>query len=198
MSEVLLISTIVSWVVILALLVGLLALSRQIGVLHERIRPVGALSLGKSLATGSEAPSFTLPSMTGGATSLGGRSHDGKSTLVFFLASTCPVCKTLLPIVKTLARQEANWLRVVFASDGAEDEHKTIIDRHGLADFPYVLSTELGVAYQVGKLPYGFVIAPDGIISAHGLLNTREHIESLLEAQTGRDTNVHQLVRQSI
>src|SRR5206468_11312332 len=41
----LMISNIVLWIVVLSLLVVVLALTRQLGVLHERITPVGALML---------------------------------------------------------------------------------------------------------------------------------------------------------
>lgn len=46
-----------------------------------------------------------------------------------------------------------------------------------------MLSTELGLAHAVGKLPYAILIGADGKIVAKGLVNNREHIESLFEAQ---------------
>lgn len=46
MIQALVVSNILAWLVILALLLTVLALARQIGLLHERIRPVGALALG--------------------------------------------------------------------------------------------------------------------------------------------------------
>ena len=45
----LIVSNVVLWVVVLALLVALLAAIRQLGVLHERIAPTGALMLVKGL-----------------------------------------------------------------------------------------------------------------------------------------------------
>jgi methylamine dehydrogenase accessory protein MauD len=38
------------------------------------------------------------------------------------------------------------------------------------------------LAYQVGKLPYAVLIDASGVIRAKGLVNTREHVESLFEA----------------
>jgi methylamine dehydrogenase accessory protein MauD len=49
--------------------------------------------------------------------------------------------------------------------------------------FPYVLSTDLGMAFRISKLPYAVVVGPAGLISAKGLVNNREQIESLLIAQ---------------
>ena len=40
------------WLVVIALCVALLAVVRQLGVLHERIAPAGALMLAKGLKVG--------------------------------------------------------------------------------------------------------------------------------------------------
>lgn len=183
MTQALMISNVFSWLMTLALVLAVWALARQIGVLHERIRPVGALSLGKAIKAGEVAPRFTLPSLTGGSVNLGGASTAGQSTLLFFLSETCPVCKTLLPVLKSLAQHERAWLRIVLASDGDLQAHRTFIEVQQLWAFPYVLSQEVGLAYQISKLPYGVLIDASGAVAAHGLINSREHLESLLEAQ---------------
>ena len=51
------------------------------------------------------------------------------------------------------------------------------LDRH-----VYVLSSELGIAYRVAQLPYAVLLDGDGIVRASGLVNSREHLESLFEA----------------
>jgi methylamine dehydrogenase accessory protein MauD len=35
----------------------------------------------------------------------------------------------------------------------------------------------------VGKLPYAVLVDADGVVRAKGLVNTREHLESLFEAK---------------
>ena len=182
MIEALLISNVVSWLAIISLGVLLLALSRQIGVLHERLRPVGALSMGQALKVGDEAPFFREPSLNGGMVRIGGTAPDVRVTLLFFVSSDCPICKTLLPMVLAIAHHEKSWLRVVFASDGNEADHQAIIKSFGLEDFGYVLSTEVGMSYQVAKLPYCYLLDTGGEVAAHGLINNREHLESLFEA----------------
>lgn len=179
MTYALIISSLLSWAIILMLILAVWALARQVGLLHERIQPVGALSLGKAIKAGDTAPVFTLPSLTGGSVSLGRAS--GQGTLLFFLSETCPVCKTLLPVLDALRRQER--LRVVLASDGEADEHLAFIAAHSLQAFPYLLSREVGLAYQISKLPYAVLIDEHGRVASHGLVNTREHLESLLEAR---------------
>lgn len=182
MIDTLLISNVISWIAIAVLGVLVFALSRQIGVLHERIKPVGALSLGKAIQVGDAAPIFHENSLTGGMIRVGGRDTTGKSTLLFFMSSTCPVCKALMPVLKSLGSQESSWLKLVFASDGHEAEHMGIIKEHDLRDYPYLLSSEVGMAFQISKLPYAVLINSEGAVTAHGLINNREHIESLFEA----------------
>jgi methylamine dehydrogenase accessory protein MauD len=113
---------------------------------------------------------------------IGGPDPEGRSTLLFFLSPTCPVCKTLLPVLASIARAEREWLRLVLASDGPRAEHEAFVGEHGLGDGAYVLSTPLGLAYQVGQLPHAVLVDERGVIRGQGLVNTREHIESLFEA----------------
>lgn len=195
MIETLIISGIVTWIVLGGLTVALIALARQIGVLHDRIKPVGALSLGKAIKAGETAPEFVLPSLSGGSVTIGGQSAAGKSTLLFFLSPTCPVCKTLLPALRSLRVQENKWLRVVLASDGGEAEQRAFLEQHALDEFAYVLSRELGMAYQISKLPYAVLIDSEGSVAAHGLINNREHLESLFEAHALGFPNMQELQR---
>jgi methylamine dehydrogenase accessory protein MauD len=106
-----------------------------------------------------------------------------RSTLVFFLSPSCPVCKQLLPAVRGMARAEARWLDVVLASDGPHAEHEAFVARERLDGLDYVLSAPLGVAYRAGKLPYAVLIDGGGVVRGAGLVNSREHLESLLEAK---------------
>lgn len=181
MTEALIVSNVLQWLVLLALVVGLFALARQIGVLFERVAPMGALMLDTGPKAGEAAPVFTLPSLTGPEVRLGG--SQPHSTLLFFVSPTCPVCKKLLPIVKSASRNEAAWLRVVLASDGEEPEHRAFVSKAGLGGFPYVLSQELGMAYRIAKLPYAVLIDERGRVSAKGLVNSREQLESLFTAK---------------
>jgi methylamine dehydrogenase accessory protein MauD len=158
-------------------------LVRQIGVLHERVAPAGALVTGSDPKIGDRAPKFSVEDWAGALQEIGGASSDGKSTLLFFLSPTCPVCKTLLPVLDSVRRAERSWLRIVLASDGSREEHEAFVRAHGLETYPYVRSTELVLAYRVGKLPYATLVDADGVIRAKGLVNTREHVESLFNAK---------------
>jgi len=181
MNEALIVSNLVLWVVVLALLVAVFALARQVGILHERVAPMGALMMDHGPKVGTASPVFTLTDLAGRPVNIGAPSLS--STLLFFLSPTCPVCKKLLPIVKSTAASERRWLSIVLASDGDEVEQRKFVRRAGLEAFPYVLSTNLGVTYHVSKLPYAVLLDERGIVRAKGLVNSREQLESLFTAK---------------
>jgi len=179
----LMISTALLWIAVLVLTATVYALARQIGVLHERIAPAGALTLSGGLQAGESAPELTLATLTGEPLTLGASARAGRGLLLFFLSPTCPVCKSLLPVIRRVANEERGWLDVVLASDGNTlAEHESYVRDKQLDAFPYVVSQELGVAFGVGKLPYAALLDNRGVLAAKGIVNTREHLESLLEA----------------
>ena len=182
MTEALLVSNALLWVAVVVLAAVVVALTRQIGVLHERVFPVGALVMPGGPKVGEAAPVVAASDLAGRALTLGGAAADGRQTLLFFVSPTCPVCKTLLPTVLSLVARVEPATRLVLASDGDPAEQRAFVARAGLGAHPYVVSSELGLAYQVGKLPYAVLIDAAGVLRAKGLVNTREHVESLFEA----------------
>ena len=183
MINTLAVSNIILWVVVLVLVAVVVALIRQIGVLFERVAPAGALMAGRGLKTGEQAPVFDVQTLAGNALRIGGERSDGKSTLLFFLSPTCPVCKTLIPVLRAMRKSESAWLEIILASDGDENEHREWLKLQKLEPWPYVLSPQLGMAMQVAKLPFAALIDEKGVLCARGLVNSREHIESLFEAK---------------
>ena len=183
MTQALLVSNLVLWAVVLLLACVVAALARQIGVLYERVAPAGALSMARGPAVGEAAPVVRAEDLAGTAHDIGAPDPAGRSTLLFFLSPTCPVCKQLLPTLRAVARSEGGALAVVLASDGSRGEHEAFVRAERLEGFPYLLSPALGITYQVAKLPYAVLLDAEGIVRAKGLVNTREHVESLFEAK---------------
>jgi len=173
-------SNILLWITVLGLVVVMLGLMRQVGLLHERSSPMGAMITDHGPDIGDKAPEFELPDYFGSSARIGGATADGRPTLLMFTAPTCPVCDKLFPIIKSIARAEK--IGVVMISDGAPEEHARFLETHDLGQIRYVVSAEIGMAFQVGKIPYGVLLDSEGVIRAKGLTNTREHLESLLEA----------------
>ena len=153
------------WVLSLALGATVFALARQVGILHERVAPAGALSMNQRLVAGEPAPVVETETLSGSEIKIGVASSEGRSMLLFFLSPTCPVCKTLLPVLKSIARREREWCDVVLASDG--QGHEAFIAEHALESFAYVVSPDLGMLYGVGKLPYAALVDENAPVLAN-------------------------------
>ena len=199
MDEFLIASNIVLWAGLI-LLAGLVyALARQVGALFERIAPAGALMVNEVLKPGDPAPEVAVEALDGSPLTLGGQPESGawpRATLMFFLAPDCPVCKTLLPVLRSVAKSES-WVDIVLASDGGiPAEHAAYVAKQAIGEFPYVLSERLGRAYGVGKLPYAVLIDERGLIAALGLVNSREHLESLFEAKERQAPSIQHYMQQ--
>jgi methylamine dehydrogenase accessory protein MauD len=197
MTQALIVSNVVLWLAVVVLACVVAALARQIGVLYERVAPAGALMLGTGPVVGEPAPVVRVEDLAGAVRDLGAPSAEGRTTLLLFLSPTCPVCKTLLPVLRSLARSEGDALDVVLASDGPRAEHEAFVRAERLEAFPYVLSPELGIAYRVGKLPYAVLVDAGGVVRSRGLVNTREHLESLFEAHERGVASIQEYVRRA-
>ena len=171
------------WLVVIGLAVALLAVVRQLGVLHERIAPVGALMLAKGLKVGEPAPRILAQDLEGRSITVGMTRADERATLIMFVSPTCPVCKTLLPVLKSSLASERDWLDIILASDGDSASQREFVLAHRLGGFPYIVSGPLGISYQVSRLPFAVLIDAQGVLRARGIVNSREHLESLFEAK---------------
>lgn len=177
-----LVSQMLLWAVVIVLAVLVAALARQVGILHERIAPAGALSLHQKVNVGDVPTALVLDTLDGQRIAVGG-TRGGRSQLLFFAAPDCPVCKTLLPVLRSAAKAEADWLDVVVAGDGDAGAYRNMAAEQRLEGVPLVLSEALGRSFGVSKLPYAVLLDEGGKVASLGLVNSREHLESLFEAK---------------
>ncbi|MDE2049388.1 MAG: methylamine utilization protein MauD, partial [Gammaproteobacteria bacterium] len=66
--------------------------------------------------------------------------------------------------------------------DGDADQQREMARRYGIELERFANAPEVGRAFQVAKLPYAVLIGETGVIVAQGLVNSREHLESLVTA----------------
>jgi methylamine dehydrogenase accessory protein MauD len=178
--EVLTTAVVVLWILVVVLVVVVFALARQVGVLYERVAPAGALMINQQLRVGDAAPRIGVETLDGKHFEVGEPTSGPQ--LLFFLAPDCPICKSLLPVLKTLQRVEKDT-HIVLMSDGDTPEaHAAYVQAQNLEQFDYAISEVVGRSYGVGKLPYAVLIDERGVIASLGIVNSREHLESLFEA----------------
>jgi methylamine dehydrogenase accessory protein MauD len=57
---------------------------------------------------------------------------------------------------------------------------KAMVEKQGLAGFPFINNDEIGRLFEVDKLPHAVLLDASGTVLAKGLVNSREHFESLI------------------
>jgi methylamine dehydrogenase accessory protein MauD len=169
------------WIVVIVLSLTVLALARQIGVLHERVAPAGALLNAAGPGVGEHSPRMELAALAGNPVTIGGTLPAGRALLMLFVSATCPICKKLIPVAQDFARTER--LEVLFVGDSDRAEQEKLIEQYGIDAQRFVNGPQVGLAYRVDKLPYAVLLDDQGVISAKGLVNSREHFESLIIAK---------------
>jgi methylamine dehydrogenase accessory protein MauD len=171
-------SYITLWVIVLLLIFAFGMLARQIGLLHMRMAPVGARMTSDGPEIDEVAPRVFLEEQL---IEVGG--PQSKPTLLVFVSAGCPSCSELAPHLLRLWKDEGGRINFVLASLTKDKEaNEEFVAAHGLGSLPYITSPDVSTAYKIHNAPYGVLIDKDGMVRAKGLVNTMEHLESLLNA----------------
>lgn len=164
----------------IVLAAAVLALARQIGLLHQRMPPIGAREEWGGPVVGAEAPSVSALDLAGRQVEIGASAE--KPSLLIFVSPGCRPCQRLAPAIRTVARAEATRLDIVIASGHGEDGVRRFVRANGLDELPVVVSPDVPIAFGDPVTPFAFAIDSSGIIAAKGVINHLEHLESLAEA----------------
>lgn len=174
-----LVSHVMLWVVVLLLTVAMLALVRQVGMMNRRIQPWGARVTPLGPQIGQEAPSFDVADVEGRMVRIGG---GPKRTLLVFLSPSCTSCAGVAPAVQSIARSERGWIQTIVVNNGSREEVVAFSERNGIAHLPTVISEEIKNAFQANATPYAYLIGRDGRVAAKGIVNSFEHLDSIVRA----------------
>jgi methylamine dehydrogenase accessory protein MauD len=173
-----LVSYVVLWALVAALALLTLALARQIGTLHLRLGPRGALELDEEGPPLGETPEpADARDLDGRPVAVGG---PGEAQLLLFVSPACPVCREVLPSLPVAAR--AGGMRPVVVSD-ADDPREVLPHANGA---PVVLGPELARSYAVPGTPYAVALDRLGVVRAKGTINTLEQLEGLVDTARRR------------
>ena len=150
---------VVQWLLVVVLCIVVVALARQVGTLHLRLGPRGALEVDTEGPALGEAPPPRPVSLDGGGrVMLGG---PGSSRLVVFVSPTCPVCDEVKPSVPAAA-----------ASAG--------LSAHLVHD------PEAERWWNVPGTPFAVVLDRAGVVRAKGTVNNLEQLEGLVDTAQRR------------
>jgi methylamine dehydrogenase accessory protein MauD len=155
-------------------------LTRHVRRLFQEVAPVGALTGERGPQPGDQCPVGPFMTLEGTPYMLGYEGEKSGSALLLFVSATCPLSRKMLAIARDFCQRE--HLRLVFAGDDRAVVLQTFIKQAGMADYPFINDATLGRALEVDKLPMAFLLSAEGVILSRGLVNNREHLESLLNA----------------
>jgi hypothetical protein len=153
------------WLLVLVLAAVVAALARQVGTLHLRLGPRGALEMDSEGPPLGEAPPAT-PAVDdeGHRVLVGG---PGPARLVLFSSPTCSICMDVAPGIGPAA--SATGLTPMVLHD-----------------------PELERAYGVPGTPFLLVMDELGVVRAKGTVNNLEQVEGLVDLAIRRIEEVPQ------
>jgi methylamine dehydrogenase accessory protein MauD len=164
----------VLWVLVAVLCATVIALARQVGVLHLRLGPRGALEIDdEGPPLGERIDALTTTDVSGAPVTVAAR---GEAQLLLFVSPGCPVCDRVLPSVAAMAR--GGELMPYVLVDAGRDEAIAMLDGRRL-QAPLVPDGELAGALAVPGTPYAVVVDAEGVVRAKGTVNDLEQIEGL-------------------
>lgn len=150
---------VVLWLLVVVLCVVVIALARQVGTLHLRLGPRGALEIDdEGPGLGDSPPVVTASDIEGATVMLGG---PGPPRLVLFGSETCSICREVTPGILAAAAAGRLVPQVV----------------HDL---------EAERVYGVPGTPYVLVLDERGVVRAKGTVNNLEQVEGLVDTAARR------------
>jgi peroxiredoxin len=165
MQEFLVVSTVLSWLVILLNLFLSLALVRRFRDLDKRNEP-------ETLKVGTKVPDFSLETLDGKTVKLA--DYKNQESLMVFVSPTCNPCRAQMPNLKELfPRIEAAGIRFLLVSLGAKDETQTFIEEFQM-QAPVLLSenaSPFALDYKVPGTPAYYRIDKQGLVKAGGFFD---------------------------
>jgi methylamine dehydrogenase accessory protein MauD len=174
-------SYVILWVVVVVLAILVLALARQVGTLHLRLGPRGALEVDGEGPPLGEAPEPADASDLGGRTiTVGG---PGQAQLVLFVSPGCPVCREVLPSLPAAAR--VGKMAPVVVVDASEPEARGLYGADRL-EAPVVAAEGLAERYGIPGTPYAVALDVLGVVRAKGTVNNLEQMEGLVDTARRR------------
>jgi hypothetical protein len=157
---------VVQWLLLVVLAVIVVALARQVGTLHLRLGPRGALEIDEEGPPLGETPT-ALDALTkeGRRQKIGG---SGLARLVLFASPSCGVCSEVAPALPSAAATAGYAASILYDPD-AERE------------------------WNVPGTPFVVVLDDLGVVRAKGTVNNLEQVEGLVDsAARRRSGEVHE------
>jgi methylamine dehydrogenase accessory protein MauD len=182
-SPIFYVSYVVLWGVVLLLVGLILALARLVGQLMSRRFPgAGARVIDPGPDIGATVESWEGTDPAGDPVSL--RFPRARDLFLLYVAPHCTACARLLPSARHFFKEIAPAADAVWVmTQGAKPEALRAYAREkGIEAYPGLAEEALPPGWRVGGAPFGLWVGADGKVKAKGMVDRREHLESLRQA----------------
>jgi methylamine dehydrogenase accessory protein MauD len=174
-------SYIALWVLVIVLCVLLLSLARQVGTLHLRLGPRGALELDdEGPPLGEALPPAETRDRDGHPVTVGG---PGAPQFLLFVSAGCPICREVAPSLPVVARVGSLTPYVISDSEEPIAAHEYASVARGS---PVVIGRDIAHTYRVPGTPYAVILDALGVVRAKGTVNNLEQMEGLVDTAQAR------------
>jgi methylamine dehydrogenase accessory protein MauD len=161
-------SYVVLWGLVVTLGILLIALAREVGALHLRLGPRGALEIDtEGPELWSTAPPLEGRAADGNMIQIGGVAD--RLRLMLFASVGCPMCEDVVTAVGSIRR----GVDAVVLMDDEPDDRERATNRT-------VSAPEAFLAYAVPGVPYAVVLDEEGLVAAKGTVNDPTQLEGLV------------------
>lgn len=183
MGDVWAVSNIALWILVGSLTFLVLGVIREVGGLHSRIGPPGALMTNEGLDVGDRAPDFrTIDVLTKREVEFHA-THERESLLVF-VSPNCTPCRRLLPGV---AKGWARWQRhadIYVICEGSEEEVAAFAKRSKVR-VPLLADPQASIreGFKVPATPFAYLLSTAGTVKLKGIVGVGDDIDRLIDGR---------------
>jgi methylamine dehydrogenase accessory protein MauD len=171
-------SYVILWFVVIALCIVVVALARQIGTLHLRLSPTGALEMDDEGPPLGEAPRpLGGTSLEGEPVTIGG---PGRPQVVLFTTPGCLVCEQVLPSIGAIT----DFTPYVVTDVDPHETRRAYAEKAIRARV--IPGPHIATAYDVPGTPYVVVLDQLGVVRGKGTVNNLEQLEGLIDTARRR------------
>lgn len=163
----------------------LVATMRQVGVLHERVRPMAAGDVGGP-RPGNVLPWLPLEHLaTEAAPDPGPWRSSAPLEMFAYITPGCGVCDDMLPIISAFARdRDVEQLDVALVTDASRDSAANMVKAKKIG-LPLLRYDDLSSHWELPGSPYVLVArreaTGDLVALAGGVVNSMEQLESVVD-----------------
>jgi methylamine dehydrogenase accessory protein MauD len=177
--ELLIVSVVLLWILVLALAILVVLLYRQFGLIYIGSR--GRVEL-TGLQVGTQAPA-TMQLEVEGETALWSLQLDSPMRATFLLMSAlnCELCAHLIPLLNSSVERWGEVVRFLVVDRG-EDAAGVLRELPERREWAYAVSPDGSVhdTFDVDATPFAFVLDHEAKVLAKGLVNVPEHVDGLI------------------